>query len=243
MRIPSKPLIFAILAASLISAPALALPDWTGVYVAARDPANPGIFLSSPNLKESQMPVLTPEYQKIYEVNHASLLSGSLEHDKTAACGYPGLPLNMSIAYGGEILMTPGRVTIITEWAGDVRRIFTDGRGHPDDLYPSMQGHSIGHWNGDDLIVDTIGISPKAALNTLGSQQSDQMHITERFHEYKPGFLEIDYHIEDPKAFAKPYDFKITWKRSPYKDDYIHEYQCDNNNDAVQYGGKTDKKP
>ncbi len=235
-----------ILAAFLVgisAIPAYAIPDWTGVYVPAHDPSNPSVMLSSPNLKPSQLPVLTPEYEKIYEANHASLLSGSLDHDKTATCGYPGVPLNMSIAYGGEILMTPGRVTIITEWAGDVRRIFTDGRGHPDDLYPSYQGHSIGHWEGDDLVVDTIGISPKAALNTLGTQQSDQMHMTERFHEYKPGYLEIAYHIEDPKAFAKPYDFKITWKRSPYPGDYIHEYQCDNNVDAGRISTSPGQKP
>jgi hypothetical protein len=222
---------------TVTAAPAMALPDWTGVYVPARDPEHPAVSLSSPNMTDDQLPVLTPEYRAIYEANRASLTNGSLDHDKTATCGYPGLPLSMSIAYGGEILMTPGRVTIITEWAGDVRRIFTDGRGHPDDLYPSMEGHSVGHWEGDDLVVDTVGISTKASLNTLGTQQSDQMHVTERFHEYKPGFLEIAYHIEDPKAFAKPYEFTITWKRSPYKDDYIHEYQCDNNVDAARIGG------
>jgi hypothetical protein len=226
----------AVILACLASTPALATPDWTGVYVPARDPTHPGVSLDSPNLKDAQLPVLTPEYQTIYTANRASLMSGSLAKDKTASCGHPGLPLNMSIAYGGEILMTPGQVTIITEWSGDVRQIFTDGRGHPDDFLPSFQGHSIGHWEGNDLVVDTVGISPKASLNTLGMQQSDQMHVTERFHEYKPGFLEISYHIEDPKAFAKPYEFLITWRRSPYKGDYIHEYECENNVDAARIG-------
>jgi len=233
----------AALLAALAPASALALPDWTGVYVPDHDPSRPAVFLSSPALTDAQMPVLKPEYKAIYEANRASLMAGSLDHDKTATCGYPGLPLSMSIAYGGEILMTPGRVTIITEWAGDVRRIFTDGRGHPDDLYPSMEGHSIGHWEGDDLVVDTIGISTKASLNTLGMQQSDEMHVTERFHEYQPGRLEIAFHIEDPKAFVKPYEFKVTWKRSPVKDDYIHEYQCDNNVDAARIGPKPAGKP
>ena len=225
-----------------VSAPAFAIPEWSGVYHPARDKDNPGISLSSPGLKDKDMPVLTPEYQKIADANRASLMSGSLTHDKTASCGHPGLPLNMSIAYGGEILMSPGRVTIITEWAGDVRRIFTDGRGHPDDFLPSTQGHSIGHWEGNDLVVDTVGISPQASLNTLGTQQSEDMHVMERFHEYKPGYLEISYRIEDPKAFAKPYEFKITWKRSAVKDDYIREYLCDNNRDAERIG-KEEKKP
>lgn len=227
----------AVLLASLVAAPAFAMPNWTGVYIKSFDPDHPGISLDAPNLKDSQLPVLKPEYQAIYEANRASLMSGSLAKDKTATCGHPGLPLNMSIAYGAEILMTPGQVTIITEWSGDVRRIFTDGRGHPDDFLPTYQGHSIGHWEGDDLVVDTVGISPKASLNTLGTQQSEQMHVTERFHEYKPGFLDISYHIEDPKAFAKPYEFNIIWQRSPYKGDYIHEYECDNNLDATRIPG------
>ena len=66
------------------------------------------------------------------------------------------------------------------------------------------------------------------------------MHVVERFHEYKPGWLEISYHIEDPKAFLKPYEFKIIWKRSPYKGDYIHEYQCDNNVDAARISPKAE---
>jgi hypothetical protein len=228
----------ALALAVLAASSARAEPNWTGVYIKGRDPSRPSVSLDAPNLKDSQLPVLTPPYRAIYEANRASLMSGSLAKDKTATCGHPGVPLNMSIAYGGEILMTPGQVTIITEWAGDVRRIFTDGRGHPDDFLPSNQGHSIGHWEGDDLVVDTVGISPKASLNTLGTQQSERMHVTERFHEYKPGFLDIFYHIEDPEAFAQPYEFHILWQRSPYKGDYIHEYECDNNRDAPRIAAK-----
>lgn len=213
---------------------ASAHPDWTGVWVPGVDAQHPSTPIAGTMLKPSQLPQLTPEYQAIFEANRKSLLTGSLATDKTLHCEPPGVPLNMSIPYGGEILMTPGRVTIITEWAGDTRRIFTDGRAHPTDLDPTYQGHSIGHWDGNDLLVDTVAISPKASLNTDGTQQSDAMHMLERFHEFKPGWLEIAYHIEDPKAFVKPYEFKLVWKRSPLKGDYVHEYVCENNRDQAR---------
>jgi hypothetical protein len=217
-----------------LASPAAALPDWTGLWTSVRDPDNPATTLVAFDPKPADLPVLTPKYKAIEAANRARLAEGVTTGDKTAHCEPPGMPLMMSIAYGGEILMTPGRVTIISEWAGDTRRIFTDGRPHPDDFEPSYEGHSIGHWEGDDLIVDTVGISPKASLNQIGTQQSDKMHIVERFHEYKPGFLEIAYRIEDPEAFQKPYTFKLTWTRNTDPLDYVREYHCDNNRDAAR---------
>jgi hypothetical protein len=58
------------------------------------------------------------------------------------------------------------------------------------------------------------------------------MHITERMHEYAPGKMEILFHIEDPEAFTQPWDFRLTWKRDPDPQDYVHEYFCDNNRNA-----------
>jgi hypothetical protein len=219
----------AYLAVFVFATSAAAQPDWTGLWKIAHDPDHRSTPIAGTMLKAADLPVLTAAYQAIFEANRKSLLSGSLETNKTAKCQPPGMPLAMSIPYGGEILMTPGRVTIITEWAGDTRRIFTDGRAHPANLELTYEGHSIGHWEGRELVVDTIAISPKASLNTDGTQQSDKMHITERFREYKPGYLEISYHVEDSEAFQSPYEFKLVWMRNPEKSDYVHEYYCDNN--------------
>ena len=229
---------FSVASLLLIGTPALAHPDWTGLWLSADDPAHPDPIhhsapLPSAGITDADLPLLTPKYDAIYRANRKALFAGDLSSDKTLTCRPVGVPLNMGVPYGGEILMTPGRVTIITEWANDVRRIFTDGRGHPDDLDPGLEGHSIGHWEGNDLIVDTVAISPQASLNAVGTQQSDKMHIVERFHEFEPGKLEISYHITDPEAFLKPYDFKLYWKRNPDKADYVHEYECDNNRDAA----------
>jgi hypothetical protein len=211
---------------------ALASPDWNGMWIASNDPARPAASLSSGSLGPGDAPSLTPKYKAIADKAQALFKAGSLKMDKTVHCEPPGMPLMMSFANGGEVLMTPGRVTIISEWAGDVRRIFVDGRPHPDDLDPSFEGHSIGHWEGNDLIIDTVAISTKASLNATGAQQSDKMHIVERMHEYAPGKMEILFHIEDSEAFAQPWNFRITWKRNPNSLDYVHEYSCDNNRNA-----------
>jgi hypothetical protein len=211
---------------------AWAVPDWSGLWLSAKDPARPAAQLGG--TRPGDLPTLTPKYQALYDKVTASFATGSLAMDKTVHCERPGMPLMMSLANGGEILMTRGRVTIISEWAGDVRRIFTDGRPHPKDLDPTFEGHSIGHWEGNDLVVDTVSISTKASLTLTGVQQSEQMHIVERFHEYAPGKLEILFHIEDPEAFTRPWDYRLTWKRNPDRLDYVHEYSCDNNRNAEE---------
>jgi hypothetical protein len=140
----------------------------------------------------------------------------------------------MFIPYSGEIEMRRDQVTIITEWAGDTRRIYTDGRGHPDaaNLDHSYQGHSIGKWAGDTLVVDTVGITADTRLNGRGMPHSDQLHMTEWFHEYKPGFLEIRYRLEDPSALIRPYEYKLTWQRSLIKHHEISEFICTNNKEG-----------
>jgi len=216
---------------TLSCAPALAHPEWTGMWMPYRPARASGVPRPRP---VPDLPSLTPPYQKIYDKAQALFAKGDLSMDKTANCELPGMPSMMSFDNGGEVLMTPGRLTIISEWAGDVRRIFTDGRKHPDDLYPSYEGHSIGHWEGNDLVVDTVGISPRASLNLVGSQQSDKMHITERFHEPAPGRLNISFHIEDSEAFTKPWDYTVMWQRDKDPLDYVHEYHCDNNRNKPQ---------
>jgi hypothetical protein len=214
---------------ALAAAPALALPDWNGMWMPVRPPRAPGAPRPSADPASDKLPSLTPPYQAIYDKAQALFAKGDLSMDKTVNCEPAGMPLMMSFDNGGEVLMTPGRVTVISEFAGDVRRIFTDGRQHPADLDLSYEGHSIGHWEGDDLVVDTVAISPKASLNLVGSQQSDKMHITERFHSPEPGRLNIRFHIEDPEAFTKPWDYTVMWQRDKDPLDYVHEYYCDNN--------------
>lgn len=208
----------------------MAAPDWRGYWERTADPDNPATLIGT-RMSLNDLPAYTPEYaqkwKKIYEVLGTS---AALEYDYGAQCLPWGMPYNMTIPYSAEIEMRPGQVTIQMELSREVRRIYTDGRGHKsaDAFDPSRNGHSIGRWEGDTLVVDTVGIVESTQLNGILSPHSDQLHITEWIREYKPGFLEIRYRLEDSKAFAKPYEYKLTWRRIPDKQFEMAEYICTN---------------
>ncbi len=118
-----------------------------------------------------------------------------------------GMPALMLITHNAlEILESPKRITILGEGEGDnLRRIYTDGRKHPDDPDESMFGHSIGHWEGDTLVVDTVAIEPHtvvAVSEGIGTPNNGGMHIVERLHLVGKTSLHDDLTVEAPKILT-----------------------------------------
>jgi hypothetical protein len=113
-----------------------------------------------------------------------------------------------------EFLFTPGRVTVLGESDGNrLRRIYTDGRGHPADPDPSFHGHSIGHWEGDTLVVDTVAVLPEtyiAVSEAVGVPNNGDLHVIERIRLDKPDVLRDDLEIIAPHVLTKP------WKTSRF---------------------------
>jgi hypothetical protein len=108
-----------------------------------------------------------------------------------------------------EILFTPGRVTLLGESDGNrLRRIYTDGRPHPDSPDPSFHGHSIGHWEGQTLVVDTVGVVPQAYLavsEAVGLPNNGDLHVVEHIHLQGPDVMHDDLEITAPKLLTKPW--------------------------------------
>ena len=131
--------------------------------------------------------------------------------------------------------MSPRQVTIIAEWSSQVRRVFTDGRGHPapDDLDPTYNGHSIGHWEGRGkdavLVIDTVGIRADTGFDSSGIEHSDQIHVVERMRQSAPDRLQDEITVIDPKAFVHPWVVTKTYRRGA-PDLQIMEYVCEENN-------------
>jgi hypothetical protein len=126
-------------------------------------------------------------------------------------CLPEAMPSWMLITHNAmEFLFTPGRVTILGESDGNrLRRIYTDGRAHPADPDPTFHGHSIGHWEGATLVVDTIGILPEtyiASSEAVGLPNNGDMHIVERIHAAGPDTLHDDLEISAPHVLTH------TWK-------------------------------
>jgi len=176
-------------------------------------------------------PQLTAEYQARLEARRKAGLQ-----NESANCLPPGMPGIMTWPYPFEFLYSPGRVTIAIESDSQVRRIYTDGRGHQADPDPAFNGDSIGHWEGDTLVVDTVGLAPQAAI-AQGVTHSNGEHIVERFRLSEPDLLEVNTRVEDPAILAKPWAFTARYRRHP--DWSIAEYICEQNNrNSVGADGK-----
>ncbi len=214
-------------AATAEAAPAkrAAVPDWTGVW------EREGSILFDPNvgLGQTETPPLTPAYQKRYDDIIAAARGGRPVADPGALCLPAGMPRVMVMTYPMEILQTPGQVTIIAEWASQVRRIYTDGRPHPSDPDPTYQGHSIGHWEGATLVVDTVGIRGDTVFDSTGLGHSDKIHVTERLRQTGPDALEDQITTEDPEAFTHPWVVTRKYRRAKPGTE-IMEYVCEENN-------------
>lgn len=206
------------------------LPDWSGVW--DYDYSGGGLARPAP-------PNLTPEYTAKYAAYRERQKKGLEEQTSTANCVPPGMPMIMAQPYPIEFLFTPGKVTVAIEAYSQMRRIYTDGRKHPDDPDPSFGGNSIGHWEGDTLVVDSIAFIP-TSLIAPGVGHSDQMHIIERIHRLGD-VLEIQQTIEDPKVLTQPYTTVHRYKR--HTDWDLQEYICSQNNrDSADEEGRAGLK-
>jgi len=139
--------------------------------------------------------------------------------------------------YPIEIVQTPGRLTILHEVAHNVRRFYI-GEQHPKNLKITYLGNSVAHWEGDTLVVDTIGISGKSFIDDEGGSHSDQEHIVERFHKIDGGKqLQVDTTIEDPVTLEHPYSYSRFFQWRP--DVTPAEYVCEENNRNAPVDGVT----
>jgi hypothetical protein len=107
------------------------------------------------------------------------------------------------------------------------RQIFLDGRPHPKDLNPSWLGHSVGRWEQDTLVIDTVGFNGKAWVGFAGLPASEQLHVVERYRRPDLGHLQYEITIDDPGAYSKPWTIKKTSDLS--RDDTLMEYICNEN--------------
>jgi len=133
-----------------------------------------------------------------------------------------------------KIVQTPTLLLTLAEDAIAVRQAFLDGRHHPKELDPTWMGHSIGHWEGDTLVVDTVGMNDRSWLNIY--PHTMQLHLVEHYHRTDFTHLQMDIMIEDPGAFTKPWTIHTVSNLAPGEE--IGEYVCENNRDAQHLSAK-----
>jgi len=192
------------------------LPDWRGIWA----PMLGGSAGTEPAGFKPETPQLIGKYKAHYDEIQALIRTGDPEallkvERRSSACEPPGMPGIMTQPYDLEFLFTPGRVTIIQEAYMQVRRVFTDGRPLPEDPDPTYNGSSIGHWEGDTLVVTTVGLREGGTMSRSGATHSDQVTITERIHldAKNKDVLVVESTFTDPKALSQPWHTVARFKR------------------------------
>src|SRR5947209_3424401 len=142
-----------------------------------------------------EVPML-PAAEALYK-KHKGDLS---KDDPEARCLPPGVPRMSTTPYPWTIVQTPKLIVIVYEGGAHVwRKIFMDGRPHDPNVVDTWLGDSIGHWEGDTLVIDTVGQTDKTWLDQSGIPHSDALHVIERMRRLDMGHMEIEHTIEDPK--------------------------------------------
>jgi len=204
------------------------VPDITGSWERARDSSIP------PQPQPPLKPQFLKEYQAKMQAIREANAKGQPIAERVVSCLPDGMPGMMAGPFPVEILQSRGQVTVIQEAYTQVRRILLDRQQKPiDDVEPGFYGHSVGHWEADTLVADTIGVREDVTYQNV--PHSKDMHIKERFTLGSNGILRDEITIEDPAVLEKPWTFTFGYRRMP--DYQLLEYVCEDNREYADEKG------
>ena len=149
--------------------------------------------------------------------------------DPTSKCVLPGVPRVNTSPYPMQIVQLPDKVIFLYEYMHNFRVIYTDGRPHRKNWEPSLLGDSIGRWEGDTLVIDTVNLTDRTWLDDHGNRHSDALHVIERWRRISANQLEYEETIDDPKFYTRPWTVKWVMPLAA-KDWELMEYACTDNN-------------
>ncbi len=198
-------------------------PDYGKVFLPGMEPTTTSKYAADILLdfKPGEI-VLTPAAEAIFMRRR----SGD-ELLPSTHCLPMGTPLATLLSEVQKIVQTPGLILVIHEIDGIPRQIYTDRRPLPADPSPSWLGSSVGRWDRDTLVVETVGLNDRAWLDLRGHPRSDAMRMTERYTRRDVGHLDVEITFDDPKTYSKPFTVKVTHLLQADTD--ILEYVCTEN--------------
>lgn len=210
---------------------------WTISFAAGGNPGS----ASSGRLQQTPPP-LKPEYRAIVDARLAAARAADARGEPLATAATACLPQGMPAMMGGggpfptEILVSESQVTIIQEAYNQVRRIYLDKpQMRLENVEPGFYGRSVGHWEGDTLVVDTIGVKQSVEFRNI--PHTLDMRITERIQLVEPDVLADELTIEDPEVFEEPWTLKFVYNRLPGYE--MMEYICEDNREYADETGAT----
>jgi hypothetical protein len=150
--------------------------------------------------------------------------------DYTGHCLPFGIMRSVNVGgYPIQIMQNAKYLALLFEQSTWFHVVYIDGRGHPADVEPTWFGHSIGKFDGDTLVVDTVGFNGKTRLDTIGHPHSDKMHLIQTFRYTDPDHLVYEVTVDDPVMYTKPWKNERVFTRMPSGQELI-EYSCEENN-------------
>jgi hypothetical protein len=161
--------------------------------------------LTNPNLK--------PWVKDVMKKDTAEIDAGKVAFQPEASCLPTGIPTMFSLPSALQIVQAPNEVVMIKEGGSDIRHVYLDVP-HSANPKPSWYGESVGHYEGDTLVVDTIGLNTKTVLDAYRTPHTDKLHIVERWRPIEGGKgLEVTVTVDDPESFYQPFSLRVRDQR------------------------------
>ena len=201
-------------------------PDFSGFWMPADNVRH--LLNLAADLKPEEVP-LTPWGAEIYQER----IDNNGKDHPGARCLPSGIPEKNSIPDGLKVVQTPDLLLFLYESRTIYRQVFLDGRPLPRNAQPTWMGYSVGHWDGDALVIETIGQNGKTWLDMRGLPGTEQLKVIERYTRPNIGRIDIDVTIEDPMAYTKPWSVKLSWRLIPDTD--LIESICEENNKDLEH--------
>jgi len=213
------------------------MPDWTGLWQRVGppffDPEQSRDVLTTAKLKPEPLAELT---------HRRELSAQGIEYDPISDCGPPGHPRWLAIPFLRELIVTPAQTYLFSETVNNMRRVYTDGRGHPPeaDAYPLPYGDSIGFWSDHSLVIHTSQVTA-GIYHRNDPQYSESLETVEVWRKTDPTTVHVDVWVYDPVMLEEPWFVQQTYKQVPNEDRSLrvgYWYCGENPNNAVE---KTDE--
>jgi len=198
-------------------------PDLSGYWAA-------GGFGPGAILRGAQSDLGAPEFEDWAAELSRKRLADNLRDMPSARCLPGGIVAAVTNGTPQKVVQTPGLLVMFSDGQFP-RQIFLDGRSHPRDPNPTWLGHSVGRWEGDALVVDSIGFNDKTWLDLNGHPHTEMLHVVERYRRPDLGRLELEMRVEDPRALKRPWLIKRIYTLDP-KDDVMEAVCMENEKDS-----------
>ena len=229
------------------AAPDSGMPDFSGFWTRAGE--NPATFDPAPSgpsaittavahhghgadeasnawIADITNPILQPWTRAALKKNADGEAKGISHLGSQENCKPSGVPEVLNLRFTVQVLQASDQVTILYENDQQVRRVYLN-QDHPGGLGPSWYGHSVGHYEGGTLVIDTVAQNATTELDRFGTLHSDQLHVVERYSMLDANKMQVVFTVEDPKAFTMPWRGVATYRRAG---NILPEYVCAENN-------------